>query len=238
MTLPAQPPGTHTLVVIATDRAGNSVQDTASFQILPLPTPQVTFVEPSVIQGAFAFASGNGTPSSSVEIVVVDGNKREVFDGTTPVDSDGNWSSVINAPLAIGNYTLSAIAHDGRGAQSLATAPQKFAILAPSIISFGVIQLGWFEILIIVLLLAMTGASLALWRNSAKKQRRGLYTIVAGRDIEKLSDLLSANLKNLSEIPLIEAASADPELAHIIATMKENIAKMKKYLKEELGKIK
>jgi len=238
ITLPAQPPGTHTLVITANDRAGNSAQDSASFQIVPLPTPQITFVEPSVVQGAFAFVSGNGTPSSSVEVVIVDGSKRAVFDGTTPVDSDGNWSLTVNVPLAIGTYSLSAIAHDDRGAQSLSSAPQKFAVLAPSVISLGVIELGWFEILIIVILLAITIASLALWRTGAKKQRRGLYTVVAGRDIEKLTDLLLDNLKDLSAIPAVEAAAADPELAHAIATMKENVEKMKKYLKEELEKIK
>jgi len=200
--------------------------------------PQITFVEPSVTQGAFAFTSGTGMPSSSVEITIIDGSKRTVFDGITPVDSDGNWSTIVNVPLAVGTYALSAVARDDRGAQSVATAPQKFAVLAPSIISFGIINLGWFEILIIVMLLAITGASLALWRNSAKKQRRGLYATVAGRDIEKLGDLLSNNLKDLSQIPAIENVIADPELAHAIATMKENIAKMKKYLTEELGKIK
>ncbi|HUC31337.1 MAG TPA: cohesin domain-containing protein, partial [Candidatus Paceibacterota bacterium] len=106
MTLPPQSPGTHTLVVTAIDLAGNSVQDSTTFQILPLPTPQITFVEPSVIQGAFAFASGNGTPSSSVEVVVVDASNREVFDGTAPVDSDGNWDIAVKVPLAIGKYFL------------------------------------------------------------------------------------------------------------------------------------
>jgi hypothetical protein len=238
MTLPAQPPGTHTLVVTATDLAGNSAQDTISFKILPLPAPQIAFVEPSVIQGNFVFASGSAIPSSSVEIVVNDGNGRNVFDGTAPVDSDGNWNITVKVPLAVGKYFLSAITHDDRGAQSLSTAPQAFTVLAPSVISFGIINLSWFEILILVILLAITGGSLALWLTSARKQRRGLYAIVAGRDIEKLSDLLLVNLKDLSEIPAIEAVAADPELAHVIAAMKENIAKMKKYLTEELGKIK
>jgi hypothetical protein len=238
MTLPAQPPGAHTLVVTATDLAGNSAEDSTSFKILPLPTPQVAFVEPSVIQGNFVFASGSAIPSSSIQIVVDDGNGRDVFDGTAPVTSDGNWNITVKVPLAVGKYFLSATARDDRGAQSLSTAPQAFNVLTPSVISFGIINLSWFEILIFVILLAITGGSLALWLTSARKQRRGLYAIVAGRDIEKLSDLLLVNLKSLSEIPVIAAAAADPDLTHVIATMKANIAKMKKYLAEELGKIK
>ena len=238
MTLPAQSPGTHMLVVTATDLAGNSAQNTVSLTILPLPTPQITFVEPSVIQGNFAFASGSAIPSSSVAIIVTDESGRDVFDGAAPVTSDGNWNITVKVTLAIGKYFLSATTHDDRGAQSLSTAPQPFTVLAPSVISFGVINLSWFEILILVILLAITAGSLALWLTNARKQRRGLYTIVAGRDIEKLGDLLLGNLKDLSEIPTIEAAAADPELAHVIAAMKENIAKMKKYLAEELRKIK
>ncbi|HUC31273.1 MAG TPA: hypothetical protein VMR99_01120, partial [Candidatus Paceibacterota bacterium] len=135
-------------------------------------------------------------------------------------------------------YFLRATAHDALGAESLATAPQAFTVLAPSVISFGFVELGWFDILIIVILLVITGTSLALWRNSVKKQRRGLYGIVAARDIEKLSDLLSANIKDLSDIPSIKNAADTPDIGYLIGIMNENVAKMKKYLKEELKKLK
>jgi hypothetical protein len=238
MTLSAQPPGTHTLIVTASDLAGNSVQDSTSFKVLPLPTPQITFVEPSVSQGQFVFVTGNALPSSSVEISVVDGDKRDIFDGTAPVDSGGQWDVTVKVPLAVGQYFFSATDRDDRGAQSLASAPEVFHVRAASVISFGIIELGWFEILIIVILLGMTGVSLWSWSILAKKQKRGLYNAVAGRDIEKLTDLLSANIKSLSNLPSLKNATDDPELAYLLEKMNENVAKIKKYLKQELEKLK
>jgi len=238
LTLPPQSPGTHTLVVSANDLAGNSAQDTTSFQILPLPTPRITFLGTSISQGGSAFVSGDGTPSSSINAVVLDGSKREVFSGTSPVDASGHWEISVDVPLAAGKYYFSATAHNERGAQSAASAEQSFTITAPSIISFGFIDLGWFGILIIVILLATTGASLWLWRNIARKQKRGLYNIVAGRDVEKLSTLLSSNIDELARLPSLKGAMDDPELTHLIATMKQNVEKIRKNIKLELEKLK
>jgi len=238
LALPPQAPGAHTLVVSASDLAGNSSQDSASFAILPLPTPQITFVEPSIAQGSFVFASGNSAPSSSIEVIIIDGGNRQVFDGIVAADSDGHWDITANVPLAIGTYSLSAIARDARGAKSLATAARPFMVLAPSVISFGAINLGWFEILLITILLAITIASLCSWWYVLKQQRRGRYNIVTGRDIEKLSDLLSADIKDLSGLPAVKNIASDPEFIHAIATLNENVAKIKKYLKQELEKLK
>ena len=141
-------------------------------------------------------------------------------------------------PLAVGQYFFSATDRDDRGAQSLASAPEVFHVRAASVISFGIIELGWFEILIIVILLGMTGVSLWSWSILAKKQKRGLYNAVAGRDIEKLTDLLSANIKSLSNLPSLKNATDDPELAYLLEKMNENVAKIKKYLKQELEKLK
>jgi hypothetical protein len=237
MTLAPQPPGMHTLVVSASDLAGNSVQDSTTFTILPLPTPQVTFVEPSVIQGQFAFISGNATPSSSVDVVALDGDNREVFEGSAPVDSDGHWDITVNVPLAVGRYSISATERDNRGAESLATAPQAFTVRAPSVISFGFVELDWFAILLIVILLVATGVSLWAWRSTAKKQKRGLYNTMAGRDIDKLSDLLSVNIQDLAKLPFVKNATRDPELVYLIQKMGENVAKIQHYIKQELEKL-
>jgi hypothetical protein len=238
MTLPPQAPGTHTLVVSASDLAGNSALDGISFQILPLPTPQITFVGTSVSEGNFVFASGIGTPSSSVEVVVIDASKREVFDGMTPVLGDGHWDITVNVPLAAGRYSLSATAHNDQGAESVASAFDAFTVSAPSVISFGIIQLGWFEILIIVLLLIVAAVSLWSRRYVLKNQRRGLYNTVAARDIEKLSDILSANIKSMIELPSVKNAMSDPELVYHLGKLDENVARIKKYIKQELEQLK
>lgn len=237
MLLPPQLPGTHTLVVKASDLAGNTTQDDIPFTIVPLPTPRITFAETSISQGALVFASGNAVPSSSVEVKIVDANNREVFDGTVPADSDGNWEATVQAPLAIGTYFLSATDHNSQGAVSLPSTPQAFVVVAPSVISFGILQLGWLEIFIIAILLAITAASLWSRWYMRKKQKRGSYNTIAVRDIEKMTDMLSVNIKDLVERPSVKNAGNDPDLAYTIGKMEENVAKIKKYIKQELEKL-
>jgi hypothetical protein len=161
-----------------------------------------------------------------------------VFDGTVPADGDGNWETAIQVPLAIGNYSLSAIARDDHGAVSIASAPRAFTVRPPSVISFGILELGWFEILIIVVLLVISGVSVWSWWYMLKKQKLGAYNTVARRDIEKLTDMLSANIKSLTERPSIKSAATDPDLTYVIGKMQENVARIKKYIGQELEKLK
>lgn len=237
--LPAQSPGKHTFVVTASDFAGNSVRDSIGFEVLPLPTPQIGFITKSISQGEFVFASGNGIPGGFVEAIVVDGNNREVFRGTVPADGEGRWDITVKVPLAIGQYALSAISHDDRGASSLVSAPQTFKVRAKSVISFGWIEMGWFDILIIVILLVTAGVSLWSRRNILKQQKRGMYNIITGRDIDKLSDLLSTNVKDLSSrLFSVKNVADDAQLAYLIGKMNENVARIKKYIKQDLEKLK
>lgn len=238
MKLPLQAPGKHSLAVKANDLAGNSVQDSIEFEILPLPTPTIDFVTKSVSQGEFVFASGKGMQGASAEVFITGDNAREFFRGTVPVDHDGHWDITIEEPLAIGNYKISAIIRDDRGAISLASEPQQFKIKAKSILSFGFIELGWFEIFIIVILAAATGWSLWSWRNLKRAQMRGAYAIVLGRDVEKLSDLLAENINELSGIVSVKSGLDVPKLTYLIGKMKENIDKIKKYIKQEAEKLK
>ncbi|MDP2598337.1 MAG: hypothetical protein Q8P49_00735 [Candidatus Liptonbacteria bacterium] len=236
--LPAQLPGRHSLTVKATDLAGNSVEDGIGFEVLPLPTPQIEFITKSISQGEFAFASGKGTPGGSVEVIAVDAGNREVFRGTAGSDDGGHWDVTVKVPLAIGEYQLSARSHDTRGAQSFMSDPRSFKVKAKSIISFGFIELGWLEILIIVILAVV--ASISIWsrRNIMRAQTRGAYKVILGRDVEKLSALLSENIKELSQIPSVRDGADAPKFAYLIAKLNENIAKIKKYIGQEAEKLK
>lgn len=235
--LPPQPPGKHLLIVKANDLAGNSVQDSIEFEILPLPTPEIQFITKSVSQGEFVFANGTGTLGGFVEVNIVDENNLEVFHGTTPVGSDKRWDITIKEPLAIGQYKLSAISHNEIGAVSFASNAQIFNVRAKSIISIGFVELSWFDILLVVILSVITGASLLSRAYILKQQKRGKYSIVFSRDVEKLSNLLSENIENLANLSSVKNAMHDPELAYFIDKMRENVAKIRKYIKQELEEL-
>lgn len=238
MKLPVGSPGKHTLVVKANDFSGNSVQDRIEFEILPLPTPQIEFITRSVYQKEFIFASGVGISNGSVDIRIASENGKEVFNGSVRTGSEGHWDITIEEPLAIGTYLFSAISRDTRGAMSIASAPETFSIKAERIISFGFIELGWFEILIVTILLIATGASVWSRRYVIRKQKRGRYNIIMGRDIGKLTDLMSENMKELTQNLYAKRGVDIPHLAHIVDRMNENIARIKKYITQELEKLK
>ncbi|MFA5870847.1 MAG: cohesin domain-containing protein [Candidatus Paceibacterota bacterium] len=236
--LPIQSLGKHVLVIRANDFAGNSVQDSIEFEVLPLPTPLIKFVTKSVSQGEFVFVSGDGEPLGTVDVRVVGQDGREVSLNVVAVESDGRWDITINEPLAIGTYLISAISHDSRGAMSSVSVAQQFSVRAKSIISFGYIELSWFEILIMVILLVIAGASLWSRKYIIKKQKRGRYNIIVGRDIEKFSDLLLINIRELSKNISAKGGVDIPQLTHLLGTMNENVEKLKRYITQELEKLK
>lgn len=237
-TLSPQSPGKHTLLVRVFDLASNSVESDLAFEILPLPTPIIEFVTRSVAQDELIFASGKSIPNTFIDARVSNTSQQEVFKGSVPSDSSGNWKIAVDKSLATGKYTISVIARDERGATSFSTKEELFKVRPKTILSLGFIDLGWFEIFLIAMIIVTSGAGLAAWRYVSQKNTRGAYKIIVGRDIEKLSTLLTDHLKELEDAQELHDPSRAAKVASLIERMKETIAKMKKYLGEEVSKLK
>ena len=237
-TLSPQAPGKHTLLVRVFDLAGNSVESDLAFEILPLPTPTIEFISRSVSQGELIFASGKSIPNTFIDARVSNTSRQEVFKGTASSDLAGNWKIIIDKPLPTGKYTVSVVARDERGATSFSTKEESFKVRPKTILSLGFIDLGWFEILLIAMIIITLGAGLAAWRYVSQKNTRGAYKIIVGRDIEKLSTLLSGHLKELEGLQELHDPSRSTQATALIEKMKEVVAKMKKYLGEEVSKLK
>lgn len=236
--LPPQSPGEHTVLVRFFDLAGNSVEDNLVFEILPLPMPVIEFVSQSVSQGDIIFASGKSIPNAFVDARVFSASKQEVFKGSASSDNAGNWKISIDKPFPTGRYAVSVVARDERGATSYPTKEELFKIRPKTILALGIIDLGWFEIFMFVMLLIISGMSLGAWRYVSREKTREAYKIIVGRDIEKLSALLSDSLKDLEDAQELHDPSRATKAEALIARMKETIAKMEKYLKLEVNKLK
>ncbi|MDP3710149.1 MAG: hypothetical protein Q8R29_00285, partial [bacterium] len=236
--MPPQSPGKHTVLVRVLDRAGNGVQDDLEFEILPLPTPVIDFVSKTVYQGEVIFASGKAIPNANILVRIVDKNDREVFAGKTPSDSSGNWGVSASEATLRGTYLLSATALDSRGATSYPTQQFTFEVKVKPVISFGGIELGWLGIFLASLLFIAAGISIAAWYHVSRKKTHEAYKIIVGRDVEKLSTILSDNLKELEGTQEIHDPSRQARSTALMGKMKEAIAKMKKYLGEEVKKLK
>ena len=238
--LPPQKPGEHKAVIKAYDMAGNVIQDDQVFEVFPLTTPTISFVTEVVGQEEFIFASGKSATLGFVDVELVNSRGQQVFFGAFEVDEVGNWEAVIEDPLPSGKYSLLVKARDSRGAVSYATDPVQIKIKAKTVISLGFIDLGWFEILVIVALLAAGGFSFISWRNLLGEKKKGAYATVAVRDVEKLSAILEKDLGDL-EMCYMRQKKVDPgiksEIEALIARLRETLDKMKKYIRKEVEKI-
>ncbi len=237
LNLPPQASGQHTLLVRAYDMAGNSVEDSLPFQILPLQTPTITYFSNSVMEGEQIFISGKTSATYSVELTLLDSQNQKTFSTVVKSDSVGNWQTVINAPLSQGNYSLLAVAKDDRGATSYPTAASQIKIRAKPLFSIGIFDIGWFEIL----LLALAAAGFIVWRYILRKRMQSAYRVIAGRDVKKMSVLLEEQIEALEKWgkrqEFINGRDKN-EFDYISQKMKDIVVKMAKYLGEELEKIK
>lgn len=240
-TLAPQPPGKHTLLIRIFDLAGNSVEDDLGFEILPLPTPTIDFITKTVSQGEFVFISGKAMPNAFVDVRILNTSGREVFKDAAKTNGGGNWELIIKEPLDRGKYTLLSFARDERGATSLAGEAVVFRIKPKTVISLGFVDFGWFEILLTFLLLVTAGISVGAWYYISAKKTREAYEIIVGRDIEKLSAILTNDLQKVEKLLNLEAATETSDKTRALYLFKklhETIAKMKKYLGEEVKKLK
>lgn len=237
--LPALTPGLHTVLVRVYDNAGNSVEDSVEFDILPLPTPIINFVTENVARDEIVFASGSTLPDSFVVARIFNEKGREMFSIETESDGSGNWEIVIEDTLVVGEYKVTATAKDSRGALSYPTEAKVLKIKPKPVFSIGNIDIGLFELLIILVLLVISGVSIASWYYVSKEVRDNAYAVILGRDVKKLTLLLEDDLKELEAIHSAEPISdqAEAQAGFIIARMKENMAKMKKYVGGEMRKL-
>lgn len=240
--LPVQAPGKHMVRVRAVDLAGNSVEDSLGFEILPLPIPTIEFITKTIAQEDYIFVSGKTKPAFFVDVHLSDSKGKEIFSGQTLSDELGNWETVIYKSLERGAHVLTANARDERGAVSYATAPQTIKVRPKTIISLGIVDLSWIEISIIGILIIISVISLFAWSYVSAKKTRQAYKVIVGRDIDKLSDLMIADIKKLKEwfrdqekiLPPKEKADVE----HFLDKVSDTAAKIKKYIPSSVNKLK
>ncbi|MFZ2205173.1 MAG: cohesin domain-containing protein [Minisyncoccia bacterium] len=239
LVLPGLNPGQHRVVVQAVDNAGNSTEDSVSLEIVPLATPTVGLFNKSVSFGEFVYASGKVNAGLGVQVKLNSLNGQEVFNGKGTIDSSGNWEILIKNPLSVGQYTLTVVAINDLGASSYPAETQFINVRAQPIISIGLLQLGWSEIVLLLIFIFIAIAGFYGWYYVSRKNKSDAYKTVIGMDVRKLTAILENDLNALKETRMSSkpAESKKTEIGIRIDKMEENINKMKKYLPAEIDKI-
>ncbi|MBI2046431.1 MAG: hypothetical protein HYT28_03375 [Parcubacteria group bacterium] len=237
--LPPQPPGPHTILARVFDFSGNSAESEMKFEILPLQTPVVDFISASITVGEPFFASGTSIPNAFIDMRVLDASEREVIADSAASDARGNWKISITKPLPAGMYTVSIVARDERGARSFPVDGVKPLKVHPkTVLSFGgFIDFGWLEILIMLVLLITSGAGFFASRYVLKNKTREAYKTIVGRDVNKFADMLFSFLKEFEDAGGLNEDSRRVKQKALIEQAKETVAKMKKYICEEVNKL-
>ncbi|MBI2049064.1 MAG: hypothetical protein HYT29_01330 [Parcubacteria group bacterium] len=123
---------------------------------------------------------------------------------------------------------------DERGARSFPVAAETITVRAQPVLSLGPIDFGWFEILLIVILLAVSGTAIAGRYYISEKKTREAYRIIVGRDVDKFYTLLSDSVKDLEGLKEPSASNQFTRATAALTRIKETIEKLKKYLQQEI----
>lgn len=126
-TLPLQEPGAHIVVVIASDRAGNTTSEEAVFRIEGIEPPQITQYQEMVAFGDLVKFHGVTYENADVELYVYEGDERVTTEYTRS-NSLGDFTTVVAKRLNAGTYTVTARVIDARGARSPQSDPLIFRV--------------------------------------------------------------------------------------------------------------
>ena len=193
-------PGVHDLIVSAIDRAGNSISQTRTIEILPIATPEITYMNRQVFINEGEIVAG-GTAEAGVEVIVRIQNEKKqiVFEQIVPIDRNNNWNIAIINTLNLGDYYLLVTARSKDMASSFPVISDVFTVKDRPMLIFGNFEISktifyssFIFALIFVLLLILLAYS-----NSRRRVSRRVFS--AERDVDSVLSKLEGDIKVLDK---------------------------------------
>ncbi len=233
-------PGSHQIIVVAVDKAGNSTSETENLEILPIEAPEITYVSRSVIidEGSIV-AGGTALANEQVIVQIQNAQKQIVSEQIVPVDESGNWNITIYNTFGAGNYQLLATARDNNMASSLPVLSEVIKVKQRPMLVLGSLEItqSWFFIGLIGILFVAFGAGwFGYYKWKAQLDRK---VVIAQRDIVNIFDNLENDINEL----LKNYADGNPDEAHLIQmkttlkSMKEDLEKSRSYVVDNIREI-
>ena len=174
---PILPPGRHTLIAKAVDKAGNLLTSVIEFNIQALSSPIITDYPKELTSGEMLIIRGKTYPNSEVTMWFERRN-TETKAQTIESNADGKFVLTTEENLESGIYKIWAEVTDARGAKSKRVELVTIVIKAPALIQFGTWAINTLAIvipltaLIIVLfgLIYYSWYKFALFRKKIRKE--------------------------------------------------------------------
>jgi hypothetical protein len=207
--LPTLKPGSHKLIITATDQAGNAASSSGQFVVEALKPPVITAM-PAVINNHDQLPIQGTSFYSNADITIYlspDGKNNKTLQVKT--DSDGNWTYLEDNAFNKGNYQIWAIVTDSRGAQSSESAHKTLLIQSPSPVdSYGLWIIIFLLLVIIFLILLMV---FLRHQNKVKKARALRETQELEKRMNEIFAALKEEVNELMELADKKAGYSESE---------------------------
>ncbi len=256
------PPGTHTIKVTVTDRAGNSDSQETEVFVEALDSPEVVLF-PSKVKSEEAFeVHGKGTPGARVELFFhpISINSDPLNQGAssvvalnlrraplpsfaalrleTTVQAEGTFTATVPGSLSAGMYDLWTIEYDEQDGQSLPQGPHRIVVTSSGQSVFGgmtsVAALVTPLIVIVPILMLLSG--LFAWRYIGF--RRTVRREVEGveRSFERAFQMMQDEVVlELGKLSNNEPPAIQQKASAAMKALASNINDTKAYIHEEMG---
>lgn len=231
--LKPHPPGIYMIRVVASDKAGNSIESRAQVEILPLDMPEITSITKKVIIGTDDRLIIKGTAIAEADILVSIEDEDEflVLQNEVAANKNGEWEFRLDRELRRGGYLVSVKAKDSRGALSLSTEPVALKFVEKPVISIFGLDIT-LRSLIVILVVAIVLGALYFWRKTLLHLARAHRdTIIITRDIKNAFAGVRDSLGKYAQQTIEEEKAAE------LQKIKENLDKVEKYVSKDIEKL-
>lgn len=186
-----QKPGKHTIKIGAQDRAGNKVESTAEFEILPIISPKIVSLTTNLFSGEGGLViSGTSITKALINIDIKDSKGNVVYSLKTNADDAGTWAMNIDSPLKNGTYYIEVVAEDSRGASSFPVKSSNIKVSTkPILVIFG-FNFTAVHIIIIIIIIFIAG-----WYSShLVSAQRNRKILISQRDVSASFNIIRGNV--------------------------------------------
>ncbi len=233
-------PGRYRLTVSAVDKAGNSISESETLEILPILSPSINYLSQKIIVDESGITAGGvSTPRGEVIVQVQNAQKQVVFEQTVPTDDNGNWNVVVNKSLVVGDYYLRVTARDENMASSLPVISDVIKVKIRPMLTFGNFEITqmWFFVYLIIILLFSFGMGWFSYHNWKGRLDRRL--MIASRDVANVLDNTTGDIDKLLKNNFNNEISKSHlvEIEYTLKKIKKNLEKSSTYIIDNIREI-
>ncbi|OGN22329.1 MAG: hypothetical protein A2918_00205 [Candidatus Yanofskybacteria bacterium RIFCSPLOWO2_01_FULL_42_49] len=228
--------------VVASDKAGNSIESRAKVEILPLDMPEITSITKKIIIGTDDRLIIKGTVIADANVVVSieDKDKFLVLQNDVETNKSGEWEFRFDRELRRGDYFVTVKAKDSRGALSLPTSPIKVSYVEKAVISLFGLDITLSGLLIVLTVGGVLATGWFYRKTLLRLARSQRESIIISRDLKNAFDLVKKDVDRMAGMVKSDISPDEKELE--VKVMSKHIGdtldKAGKYLDKDIEQLK